>query len=433
MKALHYSTDREEGQDYVLQHAAIPRVLFAIEKQLLFAPLFPLLTRLVLKIKRPRPLLEDLLRYIPSPSSNLRFLFIEFHARDRYPPAVLDFISRLSEYAASVVHLKLKLYGQLTAEEPSIDLFVNSNRHVNLRVLSVDCAYLSPLSFSRIAYFPALRHLEIRLESPLRGLRSNLIASLSTLVRLSLRVTETSLAIDFFGCIGNLPQVTHITTCISQSPPSERELGEIARQIHRSCCAMSFKHLKISFNNLDTGATLPAPSQPSYDLRVFLPLASKFSLCSLNLSIQLPLFPPRSTDVAKMASAWVNLTSIKVDSDHLIPSDHLAAVSICNLVPFLQTCSRLRQLYIPFKHLLSEHLPTIHARHLFDLGVGYMLPGSDEASTVARWLHFVAPRLPEMALADASGEVLAYDISELMRIDEEEDSVSEYVDSGGES
>ena len=418
MKTLHYSTDREEGQDYVLQYATIPRVLVAIEKQLLFAPLFPLLTRLVLKIKRPRPLLEDLLRYIQSPSSNLRFLSIEFHARDGYPPAVLDFISHLSENAASVIHLKLKLYGQLAPEEPSIDLFLNSNRHVNLRVLSVDCAYLSPLSFSRIAYFPSLRYLEIRLESPLRGLHSNSIPSLSALVRLSLRVAETSLAIDFLGCIGNLPQVTHITARISQSPPSERELGEITCQIHRLCCATAFKHLKISFDNLDTGAAPPAHSQPSYDLRIFLPLASKFSLCSLNLSLQLPLLPPRSTDVARMASAWVNLTSIKVDSGHLNPSDHLTAISVCYLVPFLQTCSCLRQLYIPFKHLLSEHLPSIHAHHLFDLGVGYMLPGSDEASIVARWLHFVAPRLPEIALVDASGEVLTYDISELMRIDE---------------
>ena len=79
--------------------------------------------------------------------------------------------------------------------------------------------------------------------------------------------------------------------------------------------------------------------------------------------------------------------------------------------------------------MLSEQLPPgIHAECLSDLGLGYMIPGSNDASIVGRWLRIVAPRLLEIALVDAEGEVMIHNIGELLQTDKDVEEDSDDLD-----
>lgn len=424
MNVLHYS-NRDEDQDYILHCMAIPQVLSAIRRRLLSSPIFPTLKRLVITIVQPRPWLEDLLPCIPS-ASTLQILSFEYHARYWYPSRILDFVSRLSEITPAILYLKLKLYARL--DGPGIDLFMNSNCHANLHFLNIDCPHLSSLSLSRIADFPSLKHLKVRLEKSVdHQFYSSSTLLLPHLEKLNLTATEAILAVKFFQCIsiGGLPQVTHITIYISQTPPLQWELSKIGCQIHDLCSSTSLKHLEIS-----SSLAYPSmPDQPTYNIQSFLPLINDFSLTNLTISIQRLLSSPCPRDISKMASSWANLVAIKIDPGCLTHSNRLEAISICHLTPFIHTCKRLRQLYIPFKHVLSEQLPPgIHAECLSDLGLGYMIPGSNDASIVGRWLRIVAPRLLEIALVDAEGEVMIHNIGELLQTDKDVEEDSDDLD-----
>ena len=156
------------------------------------------------------------------------------------------------------------------------------------------------------------------------------------------------------------------------------------------------------------------PISPGYGLHMFQPLLD-FSLRNLSLSVQLPLFPPTLSLVTRMAFAWTNLVSIRLDVGCIVPFHGNAAVSICDLIPFFRECGRLRQLYIPFQYVESDRLPRrgVRAYALLHLGVGYVNPSSRDALVLALWLGVVAPGLPDIALIDDDGDVVIYRISEL--------------------
>lgn len=91
---------------------------------------------------------------------------------------------------------------------------------------------------------------------------------------------------------------------------------------------------------------------------------------------------------------------------------------ISRLVPFLQACKHLRQLYIPFRYLISDHLPSsgIQAYALLNLGVGWVTPNSRDAVALGRWLRIVAPGLPEIELVDTNGDTVVCSIDELTKL-----------------
>jgi len=249
---------------------------------------------------------------------------MEYHASHSYPEGLLNLMLHLSEHTPSLCRLKLKLYD---ASDPAmrsarrIDIFTNSEKQHSLQVLFLDCAYLSPHTFSWITRLPCLRFLMICLrETTMPELLSNSL-SFDFLAKLDLRVTQAKLAISFFRCIGSaIPHVTHISISIDEVLPFNRDLGEISYQIRRLCLPASFKNLHVLFKEL-AAEDSPPPlvlENPGYGLHMFQPLLD-FSLCVLNLSVQLPLFPPTLIYVTQMASTWENLISIRIDVGSIVP------------------------------------------------------------------------------------------------------------------
>lgn len=414
MSILSYS-DKHDTYDRLLHYMTIPNVLDAIQRNLVSTPLFPSLRRLAVTITRPKGWLDDLLPHIPS--SGTQYLSIEYHAHHSHPEGILDFLSDLSERTPSLRNLRLRLYGRyLPRNAPRIDLFANPQNQSNLQTVLLDCAFLSPLSFSRIGGFPSLRHLTIHLQEktipdlPLSSL------SLDHLVRLDIGVTQAKLAIVFFQCIGSIPEVTRISISINEILPFDEDLYGISHQIHRLCLPSSFDSLEILFKEQALGNNPPPlmPISPGYSLHTFQPLLD-FSLRNLNLSVQLPLFRPTLSLVTRMAFAWKNLVSIRLDVSCIVPFHGNSAVSICDLIPFFRECAHLRQLYIPFQYLESDRLPRrgVRAYALLHFGVGYVNPNSRDALVLALWLGVVAPGLPDIALIDDDGDIIIYSISEL--------------------
>jgi hypothetical protein len=422
MSVLSYS-DEYDAHERFLHCTTIPSVLDAIQGGLLSTPLFPLVERLTVMIARPGGWLEDILPYIPSPK--LQHLSIKYHARHTPPWWILDLLLHFSERTPSLRRLKLRLHSCLLERDSKlrIDLFANSEKHPSLRILFLDCAFLSPRTFVGIAGFPCLRHLTLRLRET--TIPENLSKSLSfhLLAKLDLRVTQAKLATLFLQCVGSamMPHVTRISISVEEILPFDRDLGDISYQISRLCSPMSFKALEILFKELATEDGPPplVSENPGYGLHVFQPLLS-FSLRVLNLSLQLPLFTPTPSYVAQMASAWMNLISIQVDVGSIIPFNQQLLVSLSNLIPFFQACQSLRQLYIPFRYEISDPLPSrgIHAYGLLDLGLGYMNPDSQNALAVAQWLRIIAPGLPEIALVDIKGDTVVCSIEELAKLGE---------------
>lgn len=420
MSTLSYS-DEYNAYERFLHCTTIPSVLHAIQSVKISAPLFPLLRRLTVTITRPGGWLDDLLPHIPS--CQLQHLSIEYHASHSYPEGLLNLMLNLSDRTPSLCRLKLKLYDHCdpVRNAQRIDIFINSEKQRSLQVLFLDCAYLSPCTFSRIARFPCLRFLMIRLwETTMPELLSNSL-SFNFLAKLDLRVTQAKLAISFFRCIGSaIPHVTHISISIDEVLPFDRDLGEISYQICRLCLPTSFKSLHILFKELAAEDSPPplVPENPGYGLHMFQPLLD-FSLRVLNLSVQLPLFPPTLIYVTQMASAWVNLISIRIDVGSIVPFDRRLLVPISKLVPFFQACKHLRQLYIPFRYLISDHLPSsgIQAYALLNLGLGWVTPNSRDAVALGQWLGIVAPGLPEIELVDTNGDTVVCGIDELTKFD----------------
>ena len=423
MSVLSYS-DEYDAHERFLHCTMIPCVLDAIQGGLLSTPPFPLLEQLTVMIAQPGGWLDDFLPYTV-PSLKLRHLSIKYHARHSHPRWILDLLLHLSERTPSLHHLKLRLYSCTLERQGKlrIDLFANSEKHLSLRVLFLDCAFLSPHSFVQITSFPGLRNLTLRLQEttipdiPLNSLAFHLLA------KLDLRVTQAKLATLFFQCVGSamMPHVNRISISVEEILPFDRDLGDISCQICRLCSPTSFKALEIRFKELTTEDGPPplVPENPGYGLHMFQPLLS-FSLQVLNLSLQLPLFTPTPSYVAQMASAWINLISIEVDVGSIIPFDQHLSVSLPDLIPFFQACKSLRQLYIPFRYVISDHLPShgIQAYGLLDLGLGYINPDSQNALAMARWLRMVAPGLPEIALVNLDGDTVVCDIEELTKLGE---------------
>lgn len=420
MSVLFYS-DKYDLHERLLHCTAIPNVLHAIRASMLSITLFPRLKSLTVTITRPGGWLDDFLPHVPS--CEMQHLSIEYHANHSYPEGILDLILHLSERTPSLSRLKLRLYGdEVALNARGIDLFANSEKHSSLQVLFLDCAFLSSRAFSQIARFPCLRHLTIRLrETTVAQLLSNSL-SFDLLVKLDLRVTQAKLASLFFQRIcGTTSHLTRISISIDEILPFDRDLGDISHEIHRLCLPMSFKYLDILFKEqaLEDSPPPLVPENPGYGLNMFEPLLN-FSLQVLNLSVQLPLFPPIPSYVAQMASAWINLISIRVDVGSIVPFDRHLSVPISDLVPFLQSCQRLRQLCIPFRYLISDHLPTddVKAYALLSLGVGFVDPSSRDALALGQWLGIVAPGLPEIALVNAHGDTAVYGIDELTKLEE---------------
>ena len=413
MSILSYS-DKYDAYDRLLHCMTIPNVLDAIQRDLVSAPLFPLLRRLAVTITRPKGWLDDLLPHIPS--CGTQYLSIEYHAHHSHPEGILDLMSDLSERTPSLRNLRLRLYGRyFPRNAPRIDLFANPQNQSNLQTVLLDCAFLSPLSFSRIGGFPSLRHLTIHLqETTIPDLPWSSL-SLDHLVRLDICVTQAKLAIVFFQCIGSIRKVNRVSISISEILPFDEDLNGISHQIHRLCLPSSFSSLEILFKQAPGNNPPPLmPISPGYGLHMFQPLLD-FSLRNLNLSMQLPLFPPTPSFVARMALAWINLISIRLDVGCIVPFHGNSAVSICDLIPFFRECERLRQLYIPFQYVESDRLPRrgVQAYALLHLGVGYVNPSSRDALVLALWLGIVAPGLPDIALIDDDGDAVIYSINEL--------------------
>ena len=430
MTALSYS-DRYDRLDIVHQSITVSQILSVLKRYPPFTPLFPLLRRLAINLSQPG-WAEDLLPYISL--SNLEFLAIRYNGgRYHHPRQILGFIAHLTEGGLSLRTMKLKVRGKV---EPYAEFFVNSENYRNLRHITLDChPSLSALSFSRIAHFPCLQRLTIRLKQEITKVHVNSI-TLPWLEKLELTVSETKFAISFFDSIEEFPRVARIFIYIEQILPFKRELEQVSHQLQHLCSPMLLRTLDISFH--DSGARhtgLPPlmPENPGYTLQTFLPLVTRFSLHVFHLSVQLPLlpiFPPSSSFTAKMASAWTDLTSIRIDPGSLIPLDELATISFCDLIPFFQTCKRLRHLHIPFTHSLSDYLPhiEIQAIFLYDLGLGYLSPQSEELLALAKWLRVAMPALPEVVLRSRSGDCKIYDLFEFA-----EDTFSAQNDARGTS
>ena len=414
MSILSYS-DKYDTYDRLLHYMTIPNVLDAIQRDLVSTPLFPSLRRLAVTITRPKGWLDDLLPHIPS--CGTQYLSIEYHAQHSHSEGILDLMSDLSERTPSLRNLRLRIYGRyFPRNAPRIDLFANPQNQSNLQTVLLDCAFLSPLSFTRIARFPSLRHLTIHLQEttildlPLSSL------SFDHLVRLDIGVTQAKLAIRFFLSMGSIPKVTRISISISEILPFDEDLNGISHQIRRLCLPSSFNSLEILFKKQASGNNPPPlmPISPGYGLHTFQPLLD-FSLRNLSLSVQVPLFPPTPSLMTRMAFAWRNIVSIRLDVGCIVPFHGDLAVSICDLIPFFRECEHLRQLYIPFQCVESDRLPRrgVRAYALLHLGVGYVNPTSKDALVLALWLGVVAPGLPDIALIDDDGDVVIYSISEL--------------------
>ena len=411
MSTLSYS-DRHDRYDSLQQSLAVSSILYIIKRHLPFAPLFPLLKRLAINISRPG-WVEDLLPYISA--SNLRFLSVQYDgAKHTDPQRILDLIANLLESVPSLRVMKLKICGDFRLQP---ELFVNSKDYLHLQHLALDCTSLSAPSLSRVGQFPSLRRLKIRVHKEFPELFKNSIA-LSRLSRLELAASEMEIAVAFLGCIKDLANVTDVIISVEEILPFESELQQVSHEIHRLCSPKFLQFLNISFNDFRSrrGAPPPLmPENPGFTLQTFLPLITNFSLRVLNLSLQLPFVLPHRNLTEEMASAWKNLISVRIDPGHLIAQDGDAAIPFRNLVPFFQVCKRLRQLYIPFQHTASDHLPCIPATtFLYDLGLGYILPRSEEILILARWLRVVAPALPEVSLVDGRGEIIVYSIYKLI-------------------
>ena len=428
MTALSYSS-RYNRHDIVHQSIAVSQILSVLRRRYPpFTPLFPLLRRLAINLSQPG-WAEDLLPYIPL--SNLQFLAIGYDGgRYHHPQQILGFISRLTEGVSSLRTMKLKVRSKL---EPYADFFVNSKNFCNLRRITLDChPALSALTFSRIAQFPCLQHLAIRLKQEVSRVHESFI-TLPWLEKLELIVSETKFAVSFFDSIKEFPRVARISIYIEQILPFKHELEQVSHQLHHLCSPTLLRTLVISFRGFGThhmGLPPLMPENPGYTLQTFLPLVTSFSLHVFHLSVQLPLLPPSSSFTAKMASAWTDLTSIRIDPGSLIPLDELTTISFCELIPFFQTCKCLRRLHIPFKHSLSDYLPhiEIQAIFLYDLGLGYLSPQSEELLALARWLRAAMPALPEVALMGSGGDCKIYNLFELV-----EDTFSTENDARGTS
>ncbi|EDR00051.1 uncharacterized protein LACBIDRAFT_334459 [Laccaria bicolor S238N-H82] len=363
---------------------------------------------------RARPgWVEDLLPYILA--SNLRFLSIQYDgAKYTNPQRVLGIITNLLESASSVRVMKLKIRGDLKLHP---ELFIHSKDHLHLQHLILDCISLSaPSLLSCVGQFPSLTRLKIRVQKGFPVLFKNTI-TLSRLSRLELAACETEIAVAFLGCIKNLANVTDVIISIEEILPFEHELRQVSYEIQRLCSPRFLQYLNISFNDFGSPREAPPPlmpENPGFSLQTFLPLIANFSLRVLNLSLQLPLLLSSRNLTVEMASAWTNLVSIRIDPGHLIPQDGDAAIPFQKLIAFFQVCKRLRQLYIPFQYAASDRLPCIPATFLYDLGLGYISPRSEEMLILARWLRVVAPALPEVSLVDGRGDIVVYSIYELI-------------------
>ena len=410
MTTLSYS-DRCDRHDGLQQSLAVSSILYTIRRHLPFMPLFPLLKRLVINLSRPG-WVEDLLPYISA--SNLRFLSIQYDgAKYADPQRVLGLITNLLEHASSVRVMKLKIHGDFRLQP---ELFINSKDHLHLQHLALDCISLSAPSLFCIGQFSSLTRLKIRVQKGFPELFKNSI-TLSRLSRLELAASELEIAVGFLGCIKNLANVADAIISIKEVLPFEHELQQVSHEIHRLCSPKFLQYLNISFDDFGSrrGAPPPLmPENPGFTLQAFLPLIANFSLRVLNLSLQLPLLLPSRNLTEEMASTWTNLISIRIDPGHIIPQNGDAAIHFRNLVPFFQVCKRLRQLYIPFQHTASDHLPCVPATFLYDLGLGYISPRSEEILILARWLRVIAPALPEVSLVDGGGDVVVYSIYELI-------------------
>ena len=424
MTTLTYS-DGYDRHDVVHQSVAVPRILLFLKRHPPARPLFPFLKRLVIDFSQPG-WVEDLLPYISSPS--LQFLSIKYNARKySHPKRILVFISYLIEGIPSLRTMKLKLRGSF---EPYTDLFAQSQNHSKLRHLNLDCPTLLASSFSRVAQFPSLRQLTIRLKQRLPPLPEHSIA-LPWLEILELRVSETKFAISFFGCIENLPKAACIFISIEQIIPFKHELEQVSCQISRLCSSMFFRTLDVSFHDFGahhTGLPPLMPEDPGYTFQALLPLVTSFSLQVFCLSVQLPLLHPSSNCMARVANSWADLTSITIDPGYLIPLNGLSAVCFCDLLPFFQVCKRLRRLYIHFQHSLSNDLPFgTQATQLYDLGLGYIPSRSKEILVLARWLQVAMPALPAITLVNRSGDRKSYNIDELTEDSVDDETAHEEV------